>query len=105
MHIFFLALMGDKTAVLFAHGDEIWWLAGIRVWIIIIMIIIVIVIVDGSVDLPAFFPFGCVFKQIEILKNSCKWIVKLLVLPQAKGWFWNPLGEGEKRIGCLCEED
>lgn len=57
MHIFFLALMGDKTAVLFAHGDEIWWLAGIRVWIIIIMIIIVIVIVDGWVDLPAFFPF------------------------------------------------
>lgn len=61
MHIFFLALMGDKTAVLFAHGDEIWWLAGIRVWIIIIMIIIVIVIVDGWVDLPAFFPFSVVY--------------------------------------------
>lgn len=98
MHIFFLALMGDKTAFLFAHGDEIWWLAGIHVWFIIIMINIVIVEL-------IFLLFSLrLFKQIEILKNLSKWIVKRLVLPQAKGWFWNPLGEGGE-IGCFCEED
>lgn len=39
MHIFFLALMGEKTAVLFSHDDDIWWPAGICIWIIIIVCI------------------------------------------------------------------